>query len=68
MNGDSLVDETSDPLFKRILQEREECFNKGLALLSEALATLTTQQREVFQLRAKDGLTFQDIAETKGIT
>ena len=22
LNGDSLVDETSDPLFKRILQER----------------------------------------------
>ena len=68
LNGDSLVDETSNPLFKRILQEREECFNKGLALLSEALSTLTTQQREVFQLRAKDGLTFQAIAEAKGIT
>lgn len=68
LNGDSLIDETSDPLIKRILQEREECFKKGLALLSEALSTLTPQQRDIFQLKDKDGLSFQAIAETKGIT
>lgn len=68
LNSDSLIDETSDPLIKRILQEREECFKKGLALLSEALATLTPQQREIFQLKDKDGLTFQAISEAKGIT
>lgn len=68
LNGDSLIDETSDPLIKRILQEREECFKKGLALLSEALSTLTPQQREVFQLKDKDGLSFQAISEKLGIT
>lgn len=68
LNGDSLLDETSDPLLKRILQEREECFKKGLALLSEALSNLTSQQREIFQLREKDGLTFQAISKRKGIT
>lgn len=68
LNGDSLMDETSDPLLKRILQEREECFRKGLALLSEALSNLTSQQREIFQLREKDGLTFLAISKQKGIT
>ncbi|MDE6947330.1 MAG: sigma-70 family RNA polymerase sigma factor [Anaeroplasmataceae bacterium] len=68
LNGDSLMDETSDPLIKRILQEREDCFRKGLALLSEALSNLTPQQREIFQLKEKDGLSFQAIAKAKGIT
>lgn len=68
LNGDSLIDETSDPLIKRILQEREECFKKGLALLSEALSTLTPQQRDIFQLKDKEGLSFQAIAERKEIT
>lgn len=68
LNGDSLVDETSDPLFKRILQEREDCFRKGLALLSEALSNLTPQQREIFQLKEKDNLTLESIAKLKGIT
>ncbi len=51
LNRDCLVDETSDPLIKRIQQEREECLKKGLALLSETLSNLTPQQREVFQLK-----------------
>lgn len=68
LNGDSLIDETSDPLIKRILQEREECFKKGLALLSEALSNLTPQQRDIFQMKDKDGLSFQAIAVAKGIT
>ena len=68
LNGDKLVDETSDPLIKRILQEREDCFKKGLALLSEALSNLTPQQREIFQLKEKDNLTLESIAKLKGIT
>lgn len=28
LNGDSLLVETLDPLLKRIIQEREECFEK----------------------------------------
>lgn len=47
LNGDSLVDETSTPLFKGILQEREECFKKRLALLSKTLNTLTDKQKEI---------------------
>lgn len=68
LNGDSLIDETSDPLIKRILLEREQAFKKGLALLSEALSTLTPQQREIFQLKEKDDLTLESIAKMKGIT
>lgn len=68
LNGDRLVDETSDPLIKRILLEREQAFKKGLALLSEALSTLTPQQREIFQLKEKDNLTLESIAKIKGIT
>ena len=68
LNGDSLIDETTDPLFKRILQEREECFKKGLALLSDALSKLTNLQREVFELKEKGDLSYEEIARRKGIT
>lgn len=39
-----------------------------MALLSEALSKLTNLQREVFQLKEKDDLSYEEIARRKGIT
>lgn len=36
LNGDSLVDETSDPLFKRILQERR-LLQEGIGFIIRCL-------------------------------
>ena len=48
--------------------KKEDCFRKGLALLSDALSNLTPQQREIFQLKEKDNLTLESIAKLKKIT
>lgn len=57
-----IPDENSDPMLKRIREEKEKQFSFGLAVLSKALETLTEKQLEVFKLVELENLSFHEIA------
>ena len=56
-----VVDETLNPMQKRIQQERDKQFSFGLAILSKALEELTPKQLEVFKLVELENLSFHEI-------
>ena len=62
------ADETSDPLTKKINEEKEKQFTFGLAILSQALDTLTVKQLEVFKLVEIEGYGFRKIGRLKNLS
>ena len=70
--GHEFEDEGLDPLQKLIEEEegnfytqKEDAFEKGLALLGQAMSTLTENQKDIFEKVIKKGMSFRKIAEEK---
>ncbi len=68
--GHEFADEGLDPLQKLIEEEegnfydeRQDAFEKGLALLGQAMATLTENQRTIFKMVVNEGKSYRDIAK-----
>lgn len=70
--GHEFSDDGLDPLQKLIEEEegnfydeREDAFDKGLSILGQAMATLTENQKSIFEMVVKDGKSYRQIADEK---